>query len=67
MTKEYAKRFATDTAIEVVTPDSLPGSESDPLSLHLDQTTPQTVISGAPQFNEGITIKENKRIYLDGI
>jgi hypothetical protein len=35
--------------------------------LKLDQTTPQTVISGSPQFNEGLTIKENKRIYLDGI
>jgi hypothetical protein len=42
-------------------------SETDPLSLHLDQTVEQTVINGTPQFNEGITIKEDKYIYLDGI
>jgi hypothetical protein len=35
--------------------------------LKLDQTISQTVINGAPQFNEGITIKEEKRIYLDGL
>lgn len=43
------------------------GSESDPLSLHRDQTTPQTVVNGAPQFNVGIKIKENQWIYLDGL
>lgn len=31
------------------------GAETDPLSLHLDQTTPQTVINGIPVFNLGIT------------
>jgi len=32
-------------------------TETDPLSLHLDQTgTPQNVINGAPQFDEGIKI-----------
>ena len=40
---------------------------TDARYLKLDQTTPQTVVSGSPQFNEGLTIKENKRIYLDGI
>jgi len=30
-------------------------SESDPLSLHLNQTAPQTVIGGSPIFNLGIT------------
>ena len=34
--------------------------------LKLDQTTPQTVINGAPQFNEAIVIKEDKWVYLDG-
>ena len=33
--------------------------------LKLDQTTPQTVENGAPQFDEGIEITEGKRIYLD--
>ena len=31
-------------------------SETDPLSLHLDQTTPQTVSGGLPQFTNGIYI-----------
>lgn len=36
--------------------------------LKLDQTPPeQHVINGLPNFNEGITIYENKRIYLDGV
>lgn len=34
--------------------------------LKLDQTTPQNVTGGAPQFDEGITIKSDKRIYMDG-
>jgi len=29
-------------------------TETDPLSLHLDQTTPQTVVNGVPLFNLGI-------------
>ena len=29
-------------------------TETDPLSLHLDQTTPQTVSNGAPTFSQGI-------------
>jgi hypothetical protein len=28
-------------------------SETDPLSLHLDQSTPQTIINGAPLFSKG--------------
>ena len=73
MPKEFAKRFPTDTALEVYTPTNPPPSpvesmahadlsdmpdtggtnydhdarylrvELDPLSLHLDQTTPQTM------------------------
>jgi len=35
--------------------------------LKLDQTTPQTVVNGAPQFNKGVTIKENEWVYLDGV
>ena len=35
--------------------------------LKLDQTIPQTVINGAPQFNVGIVIKENQWVYLDGL
>jgi len=31
-------------------------SEDDPLSLHLDQTTPQTVINGAPTFANGVKL-----------
>jgi hypothetical protein len=34
------------------------GAETDPLSLHLDQTTPQTVINGAPIFNAGLKISD---------
>lgn len=35
--------------------------------LKLDQTTPQIIENGAPQFNDGLVIKEEKRIYLDGL
>lgn len=31
-------------------------AETDPLSLHLDQATPQTVDGGAPKFDDGIVI-----------
>ena len=36
------------------------------LYLKLDQSTAQNVIGGSPQFDEGLTIKEDKPIYLDG-
>jgi len=39
----------------------------DDIYLKLDQTTVQKVINGLPQFNEGITIKADKPVYLDGI
>jgi hypothetical protein len=32
--------------------------ETDPLSLHLDQTTPQTVTGGSPVFDDGITVND---------
>ena len=32
------------------------GTESDPLSLHLDQTTTQTIINGIPTFSNGINL-----------
>lgn len=67
MSKDLAKRFPSDTPVEVVTPTTLPTLETDPLSLHLDQTIGQTVINGAPQFDEGIVIKQDKRIRLDGL
>lgn len=47
-------------------------TETDPLSLHLDQTTPQTVINGAPIFNEGlksngsIILKSGQKLIFDG-
>jgi hypothetical protein len=40
--------------------------ETDPLSLHLDQTTPQEIINGAPIFTKGLVIKAGERIYFDG-
>jgi hypothetical protein len=45
--KEYARRYPTDTSMEVYTPNNPPPSETDPLSLHLDQTTPQSFSAGA--------------------
>ena len=44
-----------------VTSGSNPGhthttTETDPLSLHLDQTTPQTVTAGAPTFGAGLNV-----------
>lgn len=50
--KDYATRYATGTALEVVTPGGLPALETDPLSVHLDQTTPQTV-TASPVWNWG--------------
>ena len=41
-------------------------AESDPLSLHLDQTTPQTISGGTPVFDEGISILAGKKLILDG-
>jgi hypothetical protein len=41
-------------------------TEVDPLSLHLDQTTPQEIINGAPIFTKGLVIKAGERIYFDG-
>ena len=48
-------------------------SETDPLSLHLDQTTHQHVINGAPRFDGGATLdtpaiilKSGQRLVFDG-
>jgi len=40
--------------------------ENDGEFLSLDQTTPQTVTNGAPQFDGGIIIKRGQKIYFDG-
>ena len=37
------------------------------LFLKIDQTVSQYVINGSPQFDEGIVIKANKKVYLDGL
>jgi len=34
--------------------------------LKLDQSIAQTVINGAPTFNEGLIIPAGKKIYFDG-
>jgi hypothetical protein len=34
--------------------------------LKIDQTTPQNIINGAPQFDKGLVIKENEWVNLDG-
>ncbi|OQA56552.1 MAG: hypothetical protein BWY42_00971 [Candidatus Omnitrophica bacterium ADurb.Bin277] len=40
-------------------------SETDPLSLHLDQTTPQTVSGGLPLFSSGLKASaDNAKIYF---
>lgn len=36
-------------------------------ALLLDQTTPQVVINGAPQFDAGVVISEDQWVYLDGL
>ena len=36
-------------------------------ALLLDQTTPQKVISGSPQFDAGLTVSEDQWVYLDGL
>jgi hypothetical protein len=37
-------------------------AETDPLSLHLDQTTPQTVVNGQPVFDQGLKITAGQDI-----
>lgn len=39
---------------------------ADQRYLKIDQSEPQTVIKGSPKFDEGITIKKDKPILLDG-
>lgn len=41
--------------------------EVSALCLLINQASPQTIINGAPQFNEGAVIKQDRRIYLDGV
>ena len=65
MSKDYAERFGTETAMEVYTPNN-PQTESDPLSLHLDQATHQHVINGSPRFDNGIIIKSGQKLIFDG-
>lgn len=38
--------------------DSALQSETDPLSLHLDQTIPQTIINGMPTFGGGLLVSD---------
>lgn len=52
--KDFAKRWPTDTALEVVTPTS-----GDAAYFKLDQSTPQTVSGGAPIFADNIVIGDN--------
>lgn len=40
--------------------------ETDPFSLHLDQTIAQTVINGTPEFHKGLIIKSGEKLILDG-
>jgi hypothetical protein len=42
------KKYVDDEIAGIVIP-----AETDPISLHLDQTTPQTITNGAPIFAEG--------------
>ncbi len=39
-------------------------TESDPLSLHLSQATPQTISGGAPIFDGGLDLNDNDKIRL---
>jgi len=53
---DYARKYPTNTPLEVVTPSSLSGLESDPLSLHLDQSSPQT-LTASPILNWGTSTR----------
>lgn len=44
----------------------IPDFETDSLSLHLNQSTPQRVINDAPHFDGGIKIKSGQKLILDG-
>jgi hypothetical protein len=47
-------------------------AETDPLSLHTDQTIPQTIVNGTPTFDKGlksnddVIIKAGRKLVLDG-
>jgi len=64
MPKDYAIEFGPETPLEVYTPNN-PPPPGGPF-LKLDQNIPEHVINGSPRFDEGITIKAGKKIYLDG-
>ena len=54
---------AAGNAHKKATPGSIAGTGP---FLRLDQSTPQTVENGSPQFDEGLTIASDKPVYLDG-
>lgn len=54
-------QFITNADIDWAT--NVPLNETDPLSLHLDQTTPQYVTGGKPDFASGITLKTDTYRY----
>ena len=63
------KRFPSDTPVAI---SSGGGSTSwssltgTPTALLLDQTSPQSVINGSPEFKGGITIKAGQKLIFDG-
>jgi hypothetical protein len=70
MADDLAKRFPSDTPLQVVTPGTIV-SVGGALFLKLDQTTPQTVSNGAPTFEGAgndtpcIKFKSGTRIVFD--
>lgn len=42
-------------------------TEIDPLSLHLDQTIPQTIVNGSPEFSQGLTAFDGNLAVVHGV
>ena len=68
ITADFTKNLGpTDTdvqkALKTIDQMSGGGAEVDPISLHLDQTTGQSIVNGKPTFSDGIKLG-NSNTYL---
>lgn len=61
---ELVKRFPSDTPVLMYTQEEVVALLL--AFVALDQTTVQHIINGAPQFDEGLTVKKDKWVNLDG-
>jgi len=54
-------------ALDTINDLELVETETDPLSLHLDQTTPQEIVNGKPRYMVGGTITRDVDGYIETV